>query len=141
MHRAGPGGGVRMHGSGGGGMRGPGGGRGWHSGGWHGGGRHGSSVVVVGPYWGPYWGWGYPYYYPPYAYYPPAYYEQGPPYPDAQSEYVEREPDAADESRPRAGSYWYYCPSAHGYYPDVRKCSKNWIKVPARPAYEYEEDR
>ena len=32
---------------------------------------------------------------------------------------------------------------AHGYYPDVRKCAKDWIKVPARSSstYQYEEGR
>jgi hypothetical protein len=162
MHGAGPGGGMHAGGPSGGGWNSGGGWHGgggwngggnWHGGsGWHGGGWHGSNVIIgVGPYWGPYWGgWGYPYYYPyypPYGSYPPAYYGQDSPYPDSQSEYVEREPsDGGDAPQPGDSSssrYWYYCPSAHGYYPDVRKCSKNWIKVPARSTstYQHEEDR
>jgi hypothetical protein len=29
-------------------------------------------------------------------------------------------------------SYWYYCPSARAYYPTVRTCPEEWIKVPPR---------
>src|SRR5262249_33046524 len=29
-------------------------------------------------------------------------------------------------------SYWYYCPSAKGYYPTVPTCPEVWIKVPPR---------
>jgi hypothetical protein len=28
-------------------------------------------------------------------------------------------------------SYWYYCPSAGAYYPDVPACPEPWVPVPA----------
>ena len=101
-------------------------------------------ILGVGPYWGPYWGgWGYPYYYPPYGYYPPDYgygygdgYDDGSgPYPGGDSEYAERPPDHGGppaDIQTYSQSYWYYCPSAHGYYPNVKHCSQSWIPVPAR---------
>ena len=30
---------------------------------------------------------------------------------------------------PPAPSYWYYCPSAGGYYPYVRACPGGWLTV------------
>lgn len=49
-----------------------------------------------------------PYYYDPgYAYSPPAYSAPTP-------------------------SYWYYCQSAGGYYPDVPSCAEPWVPVPAQ---------
>ena len=52
--------------------------------------------------------YGAPYYYEPgYAYSEPAY------------------------SAP-APSYWYYCQSAGGYYPDVPSCAEPWVPVPAQ---------
>ena len=52
--------------------------------------------------------YGAPYYYDPgYAYSEPAY------------------------SAP-APSYWYYCQSAGGYYPDVPSCAEPWVPVPAQ---------
>jgi len=134
-----------------------GGGGNWHGGsggGWHGGGGgwhghdhfhdHGSVIVGIGPYWG---GWyPYPYYYP-YGYgygygYGPGYgygyddggYDSGGYGGGPDVEYSERGYDYQTDLPPPAdaSAYWYYCPSAHGYYPDVRKCSKDWIKVPAR---------
>jgi len=128
------------HGGGGGGWHGGGGGHGggWHGGGWHGGGHvHGSVSIYAGPYWG--WGWyGYPYYwgYPYYAGYP--YYSAYPYYggyayspyyapyagyaPAASVPYVERSP----ATRP---VYWYYCTALSGYYPYVKNCSKQWMRV------------
>ena len=44
--------------------------------------------------------------------------------------YVERPASAAP-----AESWWYYCESAGGYYPDVASCPKGWLKVPPRPEY------
>jgi len=29
-------------------------------------------------------------------------------------------------------SYWYYCPSAGGYYPDVPACPEPWVPVPSQ---------
>ena len=49
-----------------------------------------------------------PYYYDPgYAYSAPAYSEPAP-------------------------SYYYYCQSAGGYYPDVPSCAEPWVPVPAQ---------
>ena len=31
-----------------------------------------------------------------------------------------------------APSYWYYCPSAGGYYPDVPACPEPWVPVPSQ---------
>jgi hypothetical protein len=28
--------------------------------------------------------------------------------------------------------YWYYCPSAGGYYPNVPNCPEQWVTVPAQ---------
>src|SRR5205823_14616107 len=29
-------------------------------------------------------------------------------------------------------SYWYYCQSAGGYYPDVPACAEPWVPVPSQ---------
>lgn len=110
---------------------------GWHGGrhgGWHGG-WHGTYwgpriAIGVGPlgfgtgFWwgGPGYRWGYaaaPYPYPSYGYpyyaAPPAVVVQRPPV------YIER-PEPPQ-------SYWYYCPSAKGYYPAVPSCPEPWLKV------------
>jgi hypothetical protein len=83
--------------------------------------------VIIGPWWGfgyPYWPWPYPYYYPPpyYGYYPPPYYGA-----DEPQEYIQQ------EREPMQG-YWYYCPSSKAYFPTVRECPEEWVKVPPRPA-------
>jgi hypothetical protein len=110
---------------------GPGRGSGWsrgpvwnHAPGWrHGHGwnhgyrsRVGVSFVVGAPFWAP---WYYP------AYYPPVVIERQPPV-----VYVEQSPPA--QIVPQAG-YWYYCQSLGKYYPEVRGCPENWVKVPPRP--------
>jgi hypothetical protein len=28
--------------------------------------------------------------------------------------------------------YWYYCPSAKGYYPSVPSCPESWVRVAPR---------
>jgi hypothetical protein len=33
-----------------------------------------------------------------------------------------------------APQYWYYCPSANGYYPYVMSCPEGWTPVAPRPA-------
>ena len=39
------------------------------------------------------------------------------------------------ESPPlRENNYWYYCETPAGYYPDVKDCQTEWIKVPPRLA-------
>ena len=30
-----------------------------------------------------------------------------------------------------APAYWYYCPSAGAYYPNVQSCPEAWVPVPA----------
>jgi hypothetical protein len=80
----------------------------------HGGGHVGVGVFVGPGFWGPGW-WGpYPYY----PYYPPQVIVREPP-----EIYVEPAPQAEE---PR---YWYYCQEPQGYYPNVKKCPKGWMKV------------
>ena len=33
---------------------------------------------------------------------------------------------------PAPAGYWYYCRSAHAYYPYVPTCPESWVPVPAR---------
>lgn len=89
--------------------------RGGH--GWHGGG-HAHIGLYVGPgWWWPGWWEPYPYYYPYYA--PPPRVIVQPP----SDIYVQPAPQAEE---PR---YWYYCQDPQGYYPDVKRCPKGWLKV------------
>jgi hypothetical protein len=95
--------------------------RGWR-GHWHPGPR---VFIGVGPafWWGPpYPYWYHPYYPPPYVYAPPAVIVQEPPV------YVQQQPVPS----PAPPAYWYYCPSATAYYPNVQTCPEAWIKVPPR---------
>jgi hypothetical protein len=62
---------------------------------------------------GPTWWWGPPWW----AFAPPVVVEAPP-------VYIERAPSQA---------YWYYCPSAGQYYPNVRSCPEPWVTVPPRP--------
>lgn len=78
-------------------------------------------------WWGPYpyypyypYGGTYPYY-PYYPYYPAVRVIQQP----RSDIYVEPTPPA-EETR-----YLYYCPEPEGYYPQVGKCPKGWLKVVA----------
>jgi hypothetical protein len=94
--------------------------------------RHSPRVFVsVGPsvWWGPRPYWAYPY---PHYYYPPAYYVYSPPPVVVQEPpvYVQQQQAAA---APQTETYWYYCPSAQGYYPAVQTCSEPWVRVPPRP--------
>jgi len=34
---------------------------------------------------------------------------------------------------PGPENFWYYCPSAMGYYPNVSNCGEPWVKVAPRP--------
>jgi hypothetical protein len=74
----------------------------------------GVAPFVAAPFfWGPaYWGPTYSYAYPSYAYAPPVY---------APPAYAAPPPQ-----------YWYYCPSAGGYYPTVPSCPEPWVPVPPR---------
>ena len=95
--------------------------------------RHHGRVGVfisVGP--GFWWGAPYPYWWgPPHPYYwgPPPYY-----YPPAgivvEQPQVYVQPPPAPPAPPPA--YWYYCPSAPGYYPQVQSCPEPWVRVPPR---------
>jgi hypothetical protein len=73
---------------------------------WH----HGRGGVYIGV--GPGYWWG-----PPYPYWSPAVVIQQPPV------YVEQQPP------PAPPAYWYYCPSAQAYYPQVPTCPEAWLKV------------
>ncbi len=90
-------------------------------------GWHGRVFIGVGPaFW---WGPPYPYWwYPPpyYAYSPPAVIVQQPPV------YIQQQLPQAPAPPPQQ-TYWYYCPSAQAYYPNVQTCSEAWVKVPPRP--------
>ena len=100
---------------------------------WHGG-FHSRVYIGVGPAYAPYPYWYDPYYYPRYVYTPPpVVIQQEPPV------YVQRPspaPPPAPPAPPAAAApetYWYYCASAKGYYPDVATCPEAWVKVPPRP--------
>ena len=109
------------------------GGHGWrghggHGHGWYGHGRP-STRIQIGLgfplWWGPGPGWWGP---------RPAWYGPRPVYAPPprvvvmeQPVYVQREPVAA-----LPPSYWYYCESAGGYYPDVPSCPERWVQVPPR---------
>jgi hypothetical protein len=49
------------------------------------------------------------------------------PYPPEEDQ-VYVEPQPSESGRP--DGYWYYCESAHGYYPRIAECPEDWIKVP-----------
>ena len=110
--------------AGGHGWRGHGGhGHGWYGPGWH------STRIHIGLgfplWWGPRPGWWGP---------APVHVRPAPvfvPPPRVvvmeQPVYVQREPVAA-----LPPSYWYYCKSARGYYPDVPSCREPWVQVPPR---------
>ena len=81
--------------------------------------------VWIGPGWGPgYWGPTYPYPYPypyPYGYAaPPVVIRQEP------EEYIQPAPQQEPQN-------WYYCPDPQGYYPNVSKCPKGWLRVVPNP--------
>ena len=101
----------------------------YHGGGGHHGGNHWSGSFVIGVPWfaGPY-PYGYPY---SYGYsYPYGFYD---PYP--RDVVVLQQPQAvtAAPSGPPPAQYWYYCDSAHGYYPYIPSCPEPWRAVPATP--------
>jgi hypothetical protein len=81
----------------------------WHH--WHGG-----VFIGVGPVW-----WGPP---PVYVAPPPMVIIDQPPV------YVQQPPASASSAD---RGYWYYCPSAKGYYPYVQTCPEQWVPVLARP--------
>ncbi|HYD47278.1 MAG TPA: hypothetical protein VEB21_02965 [Terriglobales bacterium] len=80
-------------------------------------------------YFGPSWAWDplYPYAYPfSYGYYAPYPYYSTPAAGEAVV-YVQK------SQVPATTEFWYFCPSAKAYYPEVEQCDEEWIKVPPRP--------
>jgi len=60
---------------------------------------------------------------------PPEYVQRGP-----EPSYADPAPDSYTDPAPErpAQGYWYYCQSRRGYYPKVRTCPEQWVKVPPR---------
>jgi len=75
---------------------------------------------------------GVPLYWPaPYYYYPPPYYV--PPY-YVPYAYVPQAPALPPPAyAERESYYWYYCASAHAYYPYTQACPEGWQRVPSTP--------
>jgi len=111
-------------------IQGPARGRDWTH--YHGtGGRH----WRYGPYWGwggrygwsrgfyigsPWWWWDpYPFIYP----YPVPYPSQTVVVQEQPPVYIERQAPGSDAPA------WYYCPSSRAYYPSVKTCPEEWIRV------------
>ena len=113
---------------------------GWRGGYW--GPRHGAYYGWPG-YWGawPYaaavgfgvgygaYAWGYPYV-GTYLYTPPVVVTNTVQQPQV---FIQRD-DAATEPQPTTAppaptSYWYYCPQPAGYFPYVKDCNQQWLKV------------
>lgn len=92
----------------------------------------GGVVLNFGYGWPGYWGPGY-LYPPPVYYYPRAYVPPVVVAPESPPVYVER--DAPDElgAAPAPPVWWYWCPSAKGYYPYVKECADGWQRVPPQP--------
>jgi len=85
--------------------------------------------VGVGPVW---WGAPYPYwYYPP----PPVYVVPAPTPVVVEPPVYTQQPQVMAPAPPAPGpqNFWYYCPSAQGYYPSVPNCNEPWVKVAPRP--------
>jgi len=66
-----------------------------------------------------------PYYYHPY--YPPPVYVVPAPQPQI---WIERESSGPGAPVP---GFWYYCPEARAYYPNVGSCPGGWQRVPPQP--------
>jgi hypothetical protein len=75
-------------------------------------------------YWGPGYGYGYGYPYG-YGYAPPVVVV-----PSEPRVYVEPNAPAAQAA---PAQWWYWCPSANGYYPYVSTCSEGWQRVAPQP--------
>lgn len=60
----------------------------------------------------------------PYYYGPPAMYYAPPPFYIGPETYIER-----DDASAQAPDYRYYCPKPEGYYPQIPRCPKGWLKV------------
>ncbi|MGS0743131.1 hypothetical protein ACVBEF_15050 [Glaciimonas sp. GG7] len=66
-----------------------------------------------------------PYFYGP----PPIYYPPPPVYYAPQPIYIAPEPQTYIERSDAAPEFKYYCSNPQGYYPDVPRCPKGWLKV------------
>ena len=93
--------------------------------------RVGGTRVFVGVGVGPAFVYPYYYYPPPYYYYPPYVYTPPPVVVQEPPVYVQQ-PQPMPAPSFEAEVYWYYCPSAKGYYPNVQHCPEPWVKVPPR---------
>jgi len=51
---------------------------------------------------------------------------------DPGTEFIQRSPVDEDPEASPPQSFWYYCQSRGGYYPKVRTCPEQWVKVPPR---------
>ena len=83
---------------------------------------------------------------PPYAPAAPAYVPPAPAYAPPAPAYAPPAPQAAApvppygaavtyavaHPAPATASYWYYCPNAGAYYPQVSACASGWVRVPPR---------
>lgn len=47
--------------------------------------------------------------------------------------YIQRN-EVSGPAQAQQKSYWYYCRNPEGYYPYVKQCSGQWIKVPPQPS-------
>jgi hypothetical protein len=100
---------------------------GHHSGGHHSGGHHFSGHGGFGVFIGPEFGW--PGYYGS-AYYSPYYYDS--------PVYVDQEDTVAPVPQPSAtrqqpDNWWYYCQRTQSYYPYVKECAEEWLRVAPQP--------
>ncbi|MBS0425531.1 MAG: hypothetical protein JSR71_14230 [Proteobacteria bacterium] len=48
--------------------------------------------------------------------------------------YVQRQDVSRPPAAPQQKNYWYYCRNPEGYYPYVKQCAGQWIKVPPQPS-------
>ena len=86
------------------------------------------SFGFYGPWWGPgYWG---PGYYGGYGYGWGGYAPPVVVVPSEPSVYVERD---AGGNAGNQQQWWYWCPSAKGYYPYVSTCAEGWQRVAPQP--------
>lgn len=87
------------------------------------GGSHFSTSIWFGPVWDPWW----PGYYP--VPYPGYYYSE----PRVIIEQQEPQQFIVQPPSEDAPVYWYYCEEPKGYYPYVKRCNSDWLKVTPTP--------
>ena len=118
-------------------------GGGYYRGGHHHGGHYRGSYYRGGWGWGGGWGYGWGGDWGGFAVYPRVIiggsYGWGNPYPYYSYPYYPR-PIVIERSEPQIyvqqpqpePQYWYYCENPKGYYPSVKKCRNEWLKVVPR---------